>query len=85
MLNHGLEMQSGESEKVPAGPTEHLEEDMNKTKKKKRKKKSTLVEDGAEPYICSICSFTCDHPTTFEFHVKSRKHNAKVKKHTEVR
>uniref|UniRef100_A0A1J3CNX4 Meiosis arrest female protein 1 n=1 Tax=Noccaea caerulescens TaxID=107243 RepID=A0A1J3CNX4_NOCCA len=84
MLNHGLEMQSGESEKVPAGLTEHLEEDMNKTKKKKRKKKSTLVEDGAEPYICSICSFTCDHPTTFEFHVKSRKHNAKVKKHTEA-
>ncbi|CAA7022473.1 unnamed protein product [Microthlaspi erraticum] len=82
MLNQGLEMKSGESENAPAG-TEHLEEDMNK-KKKRKKKKSTLVEDGAEPCICSICSFSCDHPTNFEFHLKSRKHNAKVKKHAEA-
>ncbi|CAH2044053.1 unnamed protein product [Thlaspi arvense] len=85
--SEGLEKESGEPENAPAGQTEHLEEDMNKTKKKKKKKKkekSTVIEDNAATFFCSFCSVFCDSPAMIESHLNGRKHAATIKKHNEA-
>ncbi|ESQ31819.1 hypothetical protein EUTSA_v10003670mg [Eutrema salsugineum] len=81
MLKVGLNMKPGELENSLARPTEHLE-DMN-TKKKRKKSKKQKTEDGAEPYVCSLCSVICDWPADLESHLKGRKHTNMVKRHAE--
>ncbi|CAH8362064.1 unnamed protein product [Eruca vesicaria subsp. sativa] len=85
MLKQGLHIKSGEPENAHAGPSVNLEEDMNKKKKKNRqKKKSRVVEDKAEPYVCSICSVICDSPAIFESHLNGRKHADMIDKYSEA-
>ncbi|KAF8083748.1 hypothetical protein N665_0754s0005 [Sinapis alba] len=75
-----------ELENALAGPSEKLEEDMNKKKKRRKKKKNTVIEEDKaeeEPYVCSICNVICDSPAVFESHLKGRKHAATIEKLTE--